>query len=397
MPRYPSKPIEEKEAWMRERQRKRQISSEKEEAEMTMVTSPNSSRQFGAPKGLNLNHEQFTRIVTPDQHHNMNRIRKFREEKGLSQRQLAKAVGTSQQQIHRFETGSPVKLIEAAAIAKALGAPLQELFPEVEDGDARKDPRKKEKLVNELLEANLDAWKDFREWQEGPREKRTDPREKQEKLVNDLLKAGIEVDPGHWTVRILLRGDDPTAPRCYPISVFDRERAEGYFGPDLLGHRAIPPDSASFFGFDSGDRRVFVNREHVIFWQYCVDYRKLGESNEGPVEGVNVYWAGSKEAMTIPVEPDNLAKDDEENLGELENLVWTLGGAGDEPAPIFKAVYVDFPDADGERIHLRVGDIALLEVNRAKIHGDPRFGEETSFGDVDEAGLEEETEPARIQ
>jgi len=48
----------------------------------------------------------------------------------LNQRQLAAAVGTSQQQIQRLETGSPVKLNMAVELAKSLDTTLGELFPE---------------------------------------------------------------------------------------------------------------------------------------------------------------------------------------------------------------------------------------------------------------------------
>ena len=77
---------------------------------------------------------------------------------------------TSQQQIQRFETGTPVKLARAAAIAKALKTSIQKVFPEVKKVDAWKDPRKDEER---------------------------------------LLKAGVEVDPRHWVACFQLRGEDP--------------------------------------------------------------------------------------------------------------------------------------------------------------------------------------------
>src|SRR3989442_14197673 len=59
-----------------------------------------------------------------------NQIRRFRQKKGLNQRQLAAAVGTSQQQIQRLETGSPIKLNMAVELAKSLETTLDKLFPE---------------------------------------------------------------------------------------------------------------------------------------------------------------------------------------------------------------------------------------------------------------------------
>jgi DNA-binding XRE family transcriptional regulator len=59
-----------------------------------------------------------------------NNIRKFRRELGLSQRELADAVGTSQQQIHRIENGlHRVDLVMATQICVKLNKTIEETFP----------------------------------------------------------------------------------------------------------------------------------------------------------------------------------------------------------------------------------------------------------------------------
>jgi transcriptional regulator with XRE-family HTH domain len=57
-------------------------------------------------------------------------IKQFRQEKKLSQRDLAKLTGTSQQQIQRLEAGiSPIRLDLAVRISNALDLPMEKVFP----------------------------------------------------------------------------------------------------------------------------------------------------------------------------------------------------------------------------------------------------------------------------
>jgi transcriptional regulator with XRE-family HTH domain len=59
-----------------------------------------------------------------------NNVRKLRKDKSWTQRQLAAAAGTSQQQIQRVEQSvSSVKIDLATKIARALGQPLKVVFP----------------------------------------------------------------------------------------------------------------------------------------------------------------------------------------------------------------------------------------------------------------------------
>jgi transcriptional regulator with XRE-family HTH domain len=60
----------------------------------------------------------------------MNNVRTIREAKGLTQRELAKLAGTSQQQIDRLEKGQSPFLELAWKVALALESGLEELFPE---------------------------------------------------------------------------------------------------------------------------------------------------------------------------------------------------------------------------------------------------------------------------
>jgi len=59
-----------------------------------------------------------------------NKIKALRLKAGISQRELAKRVGTSQQQIQRVETGQVAARLELATkLSRSLGVPLTVLFP----------------------------------------------------------------------------------------------------------------------------------------------------------------------------------------------------------------------------------------------------------------------------
>ena len=59
-----------------------------------------------------------------------NKIKQFRSKRGMTQRQLAGAVGTSQQQIQRIESGVQAARFEVALkICAALDASMEQVFP----------------------------------------------------------------------------------------------------------------------------------------------------------------------------------------------------------------------------------------------------------------------------
>jgi transcriptional regulator with XRE-family HTH domain len=262
-----------------------------------------------------------------------NLIKQFREKKGMSQRQLAAAIGVSQQQIQRFEAGTPVKLDVALSLAQSLDVPVAKLFP----GSG--------KAIHQIQIKGGPALEDS---------------ENEEQL----LKVGIEIDPAVWSARVVVRGGDPKKPICYRINVHDKKRLEdGYlvaapFGDDDADQSA---NKSTFFVFDAGDRRVAVNMDHVIFWQNCFDYGRVVEREGGErfTSRVNVYLAGAKEPMeffNIESDPEENQSEDGLDEGPFRDLLCTLDM---DPE---KRTYIHFEDEDAEEAYFRVGDIAILEI-----------------------------------
>jgi transcriptional regulator with XRE-family HTH domain len=240
-----------------------------------------------------------------------NQIRRFRERNGLSQRKLAAEVGTSQQQIQRYETGSPVKFHMAIALAKSLNTTLAKLFPQSRSVVQKISSERENREV--LLDPEVDR---------------------------GLLQAGIEVDPCEWTARVIVRGGDTQHPLLYPIHVWDKNRIRHYldWGYQESVEAKQSDEDARFFVFDAGDRTVAVNMDHLIFWQNCWDSPNMmpptttvridnEEDEEGDQEefsyAVSVYIAGTKEPIKFDVDPDEeQPEDSEDDEGEFRDLIY---------------------------------------------------------------------------
>jgi transcriptional regulator with XRE-family HTH domain len=152
-----------------------------------------------------------------------NRILARRKELGLSQRELAKAAGTSQQQVQRIETGvQTARLDLAARIAASLSTSLTDLFPKL----PAKRVGKRQKAPKGI-----------------------DPQLSEEKF----LAAGIDPDPRHWTIKV---GFEDGREFFYRVSGTDKERISSI----------IWNATFDFIVFDTRDRRVAINRSAI---NYC--------------------------------------------------------------------------------------------------------------------------------
>ena len=87
------------------------------------------------------------------------RLRELRDEKGLTQEQLAEAAGVSKGQVSRWERGEDANpgLVSIQQLADALGVQIADFFPrpEGETGHAAADTRPRERA--EILDRLLDS------------------------------------------------------------------------------------------------------------------------------------------------------------------------------------------------------------------------------------------------
>jgi transcriptional regulator with XRE-family HTH domain len=155
-----------------------------------------------------------------------NRVRSIRTAKGLTQRQLAQVVGTSQQQIQRIEAGrQSVRFDLATRIAYALDSSLAEVFPETAV-PLRGLQRRRTQPTFEAL---------------------SDPR------TRDALElAGLDMEPEIWFLKCLLRGGTD---HVFRISGVEKNR---------LWNAVQRTGDIRFAVFESEDKAIALNLDHVL-------------------------------------------------------------------------------------------------------------------------------------
>lgn len=254
----------------------------------------------------------------------INRIRQYREKKALSQRQLAEAVGTSQQQIQRIEAGSQaVRLDIAARIAAVLGEAIGTIFPA-----ARKALRRSQKAAVPLWEIRQDR-----------------------ELSRLMEGAGIDLAPEEWTLKLWLRGHGDFS---FPISGIERKRLWSSFQE---------VESSDFIVFDSRTERVALNRNHTQAWQFLWDAPNRLDSTEEEPAHMNVLLAHQSQALKFDTKPDTelydpeSAEDRHERSSELQEIFVGLEVAWGE-----NETMITFEDANGEEVFIRASEIVLLSL-----------------------------------
>lgn len=255
-----------------------------------------------------------------------NRIRELRTRKKLTQKQLAEAAGTSQQQIQRIEAGiQDVRFDLATRVSEALGEPLERVFPTTSLPLRR--AKKKHTSALDML-ADQDT-------------------------VDELERAGLDMDGSQWTFVYRLRGG---ASGKLAIGRRDRDRLWG----------AVHENSGTeFVVFDAGPRRIALNMEHLIFCQFLFDppnNASVAEDKADPHRAgysLDVVLNDSAEVHNFRVEPDEVDLNDEEDPDptsvQLQDVFFYLDSDVDRR--------VKFQDMDGETAFFRTSDVAMISVD----------------------------------
>jgi transcriptional regulator with XRE-family HTH domain len=244
-----------------------------------------------------------------------NHIKEFRKLRGLTQKQLADAIGTSQQQIQRIEAGvQAIRFDLAPKIAKALAMDMTRIFPAAASSMA-KHPK------------GAGAYLD-------------------EKVRQDLAEAGFDMEPAEWSFKFRLRGGTEG---LLPISGSEKNR---------LWSLVQDNDASTFIIFDSGNRRYAVNPKHLIFCQFLFDAPhqvKHHENEEQDEEGLLFYLQDSPDPLRFHVDPDSKLLSDEEADGreiQLQDLFF-WAESDDERKLVFT-------DVDGETAFFRNADVSMF-------------------------------------
>jgi DNA-binding XRE family transcriptional regulator len=247
-----------------------------------------------------------------------NNIQKRRTKLGLSQRKLAELVGTSQQQIQRIEAGVQAARLEIATrICAALNAQMVEIFPQT-------------KKVLPRLVLREDPYAEL---------------VSNERCVAEMGKAGIDTNPEFWHLRVRLRS---RVEKLLPITATDQKRLWSQ-----LQNR-----DTEFVVLDSGDKRVAINIEHLLCWQFLWDAEAPIPKKSEEDDGLYVFFSDSEKPLRFDVDADEkkLGKDDEgDEVVQLRGLLRDLERSDED-------TIVSFEDSDGEYAFFRANEISMVEL-----------------------------------
>ncbi|EEQ09242.1 Predicted transcriptional regulator [Yersinia mollaretii ATCC 43969] len=248
-----------------------------------------------------------------------NNIKQLRIQLSITQRELAAAVGTSQQQIQRIETGKVAARLEVAqAICSVLKKPLNVVFP---NGDH---------MLRRL----------------------SDKRSSCDDDLGEMAKNGIEMDGCAWSVKLWLRGHQDYL--LLPISPADQRRFYAYF------QEKASPDIEHFFVFDSDEHRYALNSREVAFHQFL--FEPLGRvfvgENHKEDDGftVHIILENGGPAIELCCESDELEDEEFGDIGQLNGFFDML-----ESDPETTERYM-ITDMDGEDAFIRIGSIAMVRI-----------------------------------
>jgi putative transcriptional regulator len=247
-----------------------------------------------------------------------NRIKELRKARGLTQRQLADAANTSQQQIQRIEAGNQLARFDLATrISAALGHPINKVFPSAELPLARLRRRAGEPETDEQTD-------------------------------NDLEEAGLDMEPEAWTIRYRMRGG---AEGSFPIS-----------GPDRRRLKTILHDEAEqgFVVLPSTDRQYALNLKHLVFCQLLFD-RPSDEdvATQEKSHEVHFYLADQREPLCFDVDPDTSLLGEQEDPEPISVQLQDLFFYAELGASRHR---LNFVDEDGERAFFRPDDVSMFSV-----------------------------------
>jgi transcriptional regulator with XRE-family HTH domain len=240
-----------------------------------------------------------------------NTIKSFRGKRGLTQRQLADAANTSQQQVQRIEAGvQNARLDLADRLAAALHCSVRDIFP----GLAKISSKK--------------------------------PRASVEDEETVLADAGLELGDTLHRLVVRLRGAHEFEFAISP-QVAARIRSNIF-----SQHRS------GFLVFDTSTERVALNYKALIYSHFLFDPFMANDGNVDPqreAEGVKMWLTEGGKPYCFPVDHDNHEEDDEE-LGQLAGIFYDLETRDEDDQPLF------FVDEDGEEVVFSPDHLAMCAV-----------------------------------
>jgi len=246
------------------------------------------------------------------------KILAFRTKNGITQKQLADLAATSEQHIHRIETGRQSVCFDLAVkICSALNEPMESVFPGTEEPLEKLGKKCGESLMN-LSESECGE---------------------------EMSCAAVDMGPFEWTFKYRLRGG---ATGSLSISGTEKDHLFSAVQRDEIG---------SFVVFDSEGSTIVLNMDHLIFCHFRSDPPNRMHPERERINEVKVFIVDSSAPFHFEVEADEHDEGDPEPFGQFEELVFTAEHASSEANVVFY-----FKDVDGEEAFFRASDIAMIQI-----------------------------------
>jgi len=237
-----------------------------------------------------------------------NNVKVLRIKANLTQAELARKAGISQQQIQRIETGQAAKVNIAQNICRALQQTMAEVFPNAP------------------------------------------PRSGSEPLINYTSLSRIDSDASTWSAKVLFKGGNEG---LLHMSLGDMQRLQNY-----LNSRSL---KKMFFCLEHDGWIYALNLQHVLLASILHDAGKAVEEGESVIDakppsawdhskagGIRISFADGSKRQVFAVE-DGL-------IGELVSDLDAIGEYQEAPA------FVSFMDENRDDVFLCMRDILLIEI-----------------------------------
>ena len=276
-----------------------------------------------------------------------NAIAAFRNAKSLTITQLAEKVGISAQRLHEIETRrKAAPAFVALKICEVLEKNLDEVFPAT-----------KPILKAAQKDGNANAALSDSEYTE------------------DMLDAGVDTGPLACSLAYWLRGG---ASGVFPISsAHYRELPDELYRSD---------DTDPCVVFDTERMHVVIRLDHLLASHLLFDAPGHAPTQEDEDLGnVVVHLTSAPDPLFFEVEGDRAltygpsAKKAEPMDVQMQNLVTNILFT-DDPASV-----LTFVDANGERVFIRLGDLAMIQVPLWALDPDWAFFDEDEDDDDESA------------
>lgn len=268
-----------------------------------------------------------------------NRIREFRKQLGMTQRSLAQAAGTSQQQIQRIESGvQDARFDLAVRICSSLQRPMGEVFPST-----------------------------ARALKKTPAPTAVAPHRMSDALYFALEDAGLDMDPRAWLFKFRLDGG-----HTGQLWVSGREKGR-------LLNAVQSPEQGKFVVFDTDTHRYAINLGHLVYGHFM--FEAAATMEESSAEGapwplrLALRFSDSPDPVFFEIEGDTESMDEDPDAEEgvqLQDLFYHIeAGAND---------ILSFADEDGEVVVFSAKKVSMvwvpLRAVNAELRDSEREGEE---------------------